>query len=172
MSNKSMQTQQTAALELARLLPPQDGELPVQYISRMMEMLPPPAEDAVNKIVASILGADTPGDENELWDAMSSKDAAGKAFRFHSVHAYPSTYEESPLRYFLVCNVTDLASGEKAVLTTGAVNVVTALVKAQVLGRLPWDAEVVAPKGVKSNGKIPLRLRWLARPAGAIDDGQ
>ena len=152
--------QSTALVKLPDTLP---DERPLQYVQRLMEMLPQATDDVVQGIAARILSAPTEAEENRMWDATGSKNAAGKRFVFHSVHAYPSDFEDSPLDYYLVCRVTDMDSGEKSVLTTGSVNICTSLVKAQVLGRLPWEAEIVAPKRTPKSGRVPLRLRWIAR---------
>lgn len=148
---------------LALLPPAEPAETNRDYLVRLMEMLPDPSEDVVDKIMGQILAAPTPMAENQLWDALGSRDAVGRRFIFRSCHILPSDYEEAALPYFLVCRVTDLESGEETVLSTGSANIVTSLVKAQVLGQLPWEAEIVAPKRTPKSGRVPLRLRWIAR---------
>lgn len=143
--------------------PMEPDERPFAYLGRLMEMLPPPPGDVVEQIMTQILDTESPFDENMVWDTLSSKDAVGRRFVFHSVHVQPSDYENSPLPFFLVAKVTDLESGEQTVLTTGSVNVVTSLVKAQLLGNLPWAAEIMGPRKPTQNGYLPLHIRWQAR---------
>lgn len=155
---------------LALLPPATADETNRQYLIRLMEMLPDPDEDVVDKIIGQILEAGSPMEENQLWDATGSKNAIGKEFIFRSVHLQPSEYENGTLPYYLVCKVTDLESGEETVLTTGSVNIVTSLVKAQVLGRLPWQARIVAPANTPKSGRIPLKLRWIAKVLDQVED--
>lgn len=148
---------------LATLHPPEPGERGVAYVARMMELLPPPDDEVIDRIAESILRADAPSDENEIWESVGSRDCIGKRFIFHSVHINPSDFENGPLPWYLVCRVTDMSTGEETVLTTGSVNICTSLVKAQLLGNLPWEAEIVGPRRVPKSGHVPLHLRWMAR---------
>lgn len=145
-------------------LPQRDvAETNLEYVERLMELLPPASEDVIDSIAGQILEAETMAEQNAVWDATGSKDAVGRQFIFHSVHLQPSDYDEALLPYYLVCRVTDRTTGERTVLTTGSLNVMVALVKAQVLGQLPWEAEIVGPRRTPKTGRIPLHLRWIAK---------
>lgn len=148
---------------LANLPKPTDDERPIHYLARIMEMLPPQSDDVVDRILDSILTAPTQMEENKLWDSTGSKDAIGKRFIFHSVHIQPSDYEDSPLPYFVIAKVTDLQTGEETVLTSGSVNIVTSLVKAQLLGNLPWEGEIRGPRRTPKNGRVPLHMLWVGK---------
>lgn len=161
--------QWTALAELPGVEP---DELPTRYVARIMEMLPPPSADAIEKIAAGILGAPSPGEENQLWEATGSRDLVGRCFIWHRVTAQPSDYQDAPLPYFLACEVTDKATGERTIVTTGSVNICTSLVKAQLLGNLPWEAEIVGPRRTPKSGHIPLHLRWLARVVQPADQSE
>lgn len=152
-------------------LPPVEGdEGAIDYVNRVMELLSPPEGDAAERIVAGLLTAPTGPEENKLWDATGSKNAMGKRFIFHRVFIQPSDFEEARLDFYLVCSVTDCETGERGILTTGSLNIVTSLVKAQLLGNLPWEAEIIGPKRVPRSGHVPLRLRWVAKIVDADDD--
>lgn len=153
-------------------LPPMTATESVpQWITRLMEMLPPPADDVADKIAAAILTAESPIEENMLWEgATSSKNLMGERFIFHSCHIQPSDQEDSRLPYYLICDVTNCGTGERGVMSTGSYNIVAALVKAQVLGQLPWEAEIVGPRRRKEN-KLPLHLRWIAKIVDSDQDG-
>jgi len=150
---------------LARIAPVEEGEKPLTYVTRLMQMLPPPAEDAVQMFAASILNAGGPADENAFWDAetLSSKNAEGRRFIFRNCFIHDSDHPEGPFPWYLAVQVTDMESGEETILTTGSANIVTALVKAQLLGALPWEGEIVGPKRTPKSGHRPLHIRWLAR---------
>lgn len=152
----------TALLEV---LQPRENESNLVYMVRLMEMLPPATEDVIDSIAGRILAADSFEAENALWDSTGSKDAVGESFIFHSVHIQPSDYEEGVLPFFLVCKVTHCGTGERTVLTTGSTNICTSLVKAQLLRRLPAQAQIVGPRRTPKSGHVPLRLRWQARMA-------
>lgn len=150
---------------LTRIHPVEQGEKPFAYIARLMEMLPPPSEDAAQKIAAEILNAVGPQGENMFWDGetLSSKNAEGRAFIFRRCFIHPTDYDTGPFPYFLAVEVTDLETGEDTVLTTGSANIVTALVKAQLLGALPWEGKIVGPRRKLRSGHVPLHISWMAR---------
>lgn len=154
---------------LVGLPTPDPTETALTYMARIMEMLPPQPEDVIEKIAAQILMAESPMEENLLWDATGSKGSVDKTFIFHSVHIQPSDHEDAVLPYFLVCKVSDPKTGEAGILTTGSTNICTSLVKAQLLGNLPWEAKIVGPKRKPKNGRMPLHLQWVAK---IVSDGQ
>ena len=135
----------------------------LDYVQRLMEMLPPPAADVIDAIAGKILAAGSMYEENLLWEGTSSKDALDRRFIVHSVSVQPSDFEDSPLDYYVVAHVTDLDAGERTVFTSGSINIAVALVKAQLLGQLPWECEIKGPKRTPKNGRIPLHIRWVAK---------
>lgn len=150
---------------LARIAPIVEGEKPLTYVTRLMDMLPPPSEDAAQMFAAEILNAGGPADENAFWDGetLSSKNCEGRRFIFRSCFIHPSDHPEGVFPYYLAVQVTDLASGEDTILTTGSANIVTALVKAQLLGALPWEGTIVGPKRPTTKGFRPLHILWGSR---------
>lgn len=153
----------TALTELPR---PMDGERPIHFLARIMDMLPPQTDDVVDRILDQILMAPTQMEENKLWDSTGSKDAIDKSFIFHSVHVQPSDYSDGPLPYFIIAKVTDIQTGEETVLTSGSVNIVTSLVKAQLLGNLPWQGTIKGPRRKATNGRVPLHIMWVGKVVG------
>jgi len=151
---------------LAALPQPAAEERPIHYLARIMEMLPAQSDDVVDRILDNILTAGSQMDENKLWDSTGSKDAIGKRFIFKSVHIQPSDYEDGPLPYFVIAHVTDAVTGEDTVLTSGSVNIVTSLVKAQLLGNLPWEGEIKGPRRTPKNGRVPLHIMWIGKVVG------
>lgn len=170
MSSRNLPVPATRPTSIVELHPVQPDEKALQYIGRLMEMLPPPDEDVIDRIAAGILSAPSPMEENQLWDSTGSKDCVGKAFVAHSVHIQPTDYEEAPLPYFVIVKVTDLESGEKTILTSGSVNICTSLVKAQLMGSLPWQFEIVGPRRPSKAGRLPLHVRWVAKVVEVGED--
>lgn len=164
---------QSLALRLQQLAPREPDESALRYVARLMEMLPEPSQNVVEKLTEAILQSDGPMAENEFWDGatLSSKTAIGRRFVFRSVHIQPTDHKDAALPFYLVCEVLDLESGEETVLSTGAVNVVTSLVRAQLVGGLPWEAEIVGPRRPLRSGRVPLHLRWIARIVQPDQDG-
>jgi hypothetical protein len=160
--------QSTALVALPAIKP---DETNLRYMTRLMEMLPPQTEDVIDRIAGQILGAATQYEENLIWDATGSKEAIGKRFVFHSVHLQPSDYDEALLPYFLVCKVTDLDTGEQTVLTTGSTNIMASLIKAQILGQLPWEGEIAGPRRMPKSGHMPLHMRWIAQVVTPSEEG-
>jgi hypothetical protein len=158
---------------LARIAPPVEGEKPLSYVARLMDMLPPPSEDAAQMFAAEILNAGGPADENAFWDAetLSSKNAEGRSFIFRSCFIHESDHPEGVFPYYLAVQVTDLETGEDTVLTTGSANIVTALVKAQLLGALPWEGKIVGPRRQPKSGHRPLHILWGSRIVEQPEDG-
>lgn len=154
-------------MTLAKLHPLQEGETPLAYVARMMQLLPEPDEDAVNKIAAGILAADDLDDENQLWDSTGSSKLIGKTYVFQRLTVRPSDFDNAPLPFFLVCMATDYETGQETVITTGSVNIVTSLIKAHLLGNLPAVAEICGPRRRPKSGYIPLHLRWMVKMAVA-----
>jgi hypothetical protein len=162
-TDSNLPAEQSAWTALTKLPAVEPDESALRYVARLMQLLPPQPDDVIDSIAAQILAAPTAAEENRLWDATGSRDVANRAFVFHSVHLQPSDYEDALIPWYLVCKVTDQETGEKRVLTTGSINIMTALVKAQMLGNLPWEAEIVGPRRTPKSGRIPLHLRWLGK---------
>jgi len=152
-------------------LPAQAPDMPAsQYILGLMEMLPPQPGDVIEAIAQAILDAPNMQAQNAVWESTSSKDVVGKEYIWHSCHLQPSDYEDSWTPWYLVCKVTDLETKEDTVVTTGSFNLMTALVPAQVLGRLPWQGRIVGPKRGKTKaGRVPLHMMWIAKVERIIE---
>jgi hypothetical protein len=155
--------------QLVNMLPgglpvPLEAEKVQEYVIRLMDMLPPPKEDVTDRLAAMILMSDSEQQENEIWSSTtSSKELVGKRFIFHSVHIQPSDYPDSWSPYYIICPATDCETGEETAISTGSLNLVTSLVKAQLLGNLPWEAEIAGPRRVPKSGHIPLHIRWVGK---------
>lgn len=163
----------TSYVRLNEMRPRQAGESAVNWVGRLMEMLPQPTEDVVDKITEALLASEGPADENAFWDegTTATRNALNRRFIFRSVHALPSDQPDSLLPFYLICRVTDPVSGEELLLNTGSVSIVTALVKAQLLGALPWEAEIVGPRRQTRNKRTPLHMRWIAKVVEEGGDG-
>lgn len=155
---------------LVQLHPIESGESAIRYVERLMQLLPAPDENTVEKIAAQIIAADNMVDENEMWESTGSAKLIGRRFRFDSLTLLPSTYDESPFGWYLGIQAVDTATGEEVFITSGSVNLVTSLVKAHFLGNLPAIGEIMGPRRPPKSGHTPLHMRWQARVAVSNDE--
>jgi len=137
----------------------------------MLERVPEPDDDGTARIVAAILGAETPQELDAAWDAEGMRDFCDQAVIVRAVHKLPSTYTGG-LGVFLVCRCELPGVGEELILTTGSVSIVAQLVKAHTHGWLPLT--VVPRKAESRNGYFPMHLELVrqakrARP-GVVEN--
>lgn len=158
--SKSLAETPAQVTDLVRMPEVRADETPTTYLARIMEMLPEPPDDVVDKITAQILQAPTLEAENQVWDSTSSKNCIGRLYEFLSVHVLPSDQPDSRLPYYVVANAIDRETGEKTVVSSGSMSIVASLVKAQLMGRLPAVAEIMGPRRETKNKRMPLHLRW------------
>lgn len=133
-----------------------------RYLERLMDALPAPDEDAGDALIGKLLGAATLTEQNDAWDATSTRDLIGRRFVFHTLTCRPSDQPDG-LQFFLVCRVTDSETGEQDTITTGSQNVVAQLVRAYYGGMLPAEARIEGPKRKTPDGKTPLHLIWTGK---------
>lgn len=133
-----------------------------RYLERLMEGLPEPEGDQSDALTGKILSAGSFQEENDVWEATSSRDLIGRRYIFREIRARKAEQPEG-LQYFLVCTVEDPRTHEQDTITTGATNVCASLVRAAYLGQLPAEAEIRGPKRPVEGGKTPLHLHWLGK---------
>lgn len=168
-SDKLIPAQSTA---IVRLPAKQLDETNTQWLQRLAELLPAPSEDVADRLVGEILGSPDMVNENMIWESTSSRELINHRFVWHGIAMQPST-ESDGLPFFLVCDVTDRATGEKKVITTGSLNLCASLIRAHFHNAFPWEGEIVGPRRPPKNGRMPLHMRWVARvvmPEDGDDD--
>lgn len=156
--------QNGAGTDILALPSREPDESNFRYLERLMQMLPAPESDGGDELIGKILGTDSLQEENDLWDSNSTARLIGHRVVFHECWARPSDQPQG-LQFFLVCRITDRATGETDTLTTGSQNIVASLVRRAFLGQLPAEAEICGPKRKTEDGKVPLHLRWIGKVA-------
>lgn len=126
----------------------------------MLTEVPDAAGDAVAGIVAQILQAERVEDLDRPWDAEGMREFIGRQIRVESLHKMPSDYAKG-LGCYLVCQITDVGSGEQLVLTTGSVSIVAQLVRAYTLNALPLTVVPVQSDKPSKNGYYPMHVELV-----------
>lgn len=113
--------------------------------------------DAYESIVLQLLAASDVDGLNAPWDTDAAEKLAGYRLRIESITRRPSDYKEG-LGIYLVCQGTNMGTGEKFTLTTGSVSVVAQLARAWYLGQFPVICELVIADKLTKNGYRPQHL--------------
>lgn len=120
-------------------------------------------EDPTPRMMNAIMMATNMGEFEQLFDAAHFKNMDGHKIRVTAIRAAESTYENSRLGMFLVCDITDLETGEERVMTCGSEISMAQLLKCHVEGWLPADFQIITKDTPTKAGFKPMRLRALAR---------
>lgn len=118
-------------------------------------------EEASERIVLQLLGAQDASDLNAPWDSAPAEELAGKRLRIDTIERRPSDFQDG-LGVYLVCKGLILDTGEKLVFTTGAISIVAQLVRAHFLGGLPAICELVIAERPTKKGYRPQHLKIMA----------
>jgi hypothetical protein len=136
-------------------------ELTSQFTAMVASIPETDDDDASERIVLQLLGADDVGDLNAPWDSVPAEELAGKRLRIDTIERRPSDFQDG-LGVYLVCKGLILDTGEKLVYTTGAVSIVAQLVRAHFLGGLPAICELIIADRPTKKGYRPQHLKFLA----------
>lgn len=132
----------------------------------VLAQLPPLEEDPTPRMIELMLNAESPAEWENVFRARGLKDSVNAKFRVHGVRYSESAFEESLTGVFLVCDVTNLDSGERDVLTVGGDIAMAQVLNLVKKGNLPWDFQVVEKPTPTKSGYKPIHLVSLGRPAG------
>ena len=135
----------------------------------VLEMLPPLEDDPTPRMMEIMLNAASPAEWETVFQSQSLKGAVDKRFRIHGVRWSRSQFAESLTGVFLICDVTDLETGERDVLTVGADVAMAQVLNLVKTGNLPWDVAVTQKATPTAAGYYPIHLTSLGRPAGSAD---
>jgi hypothetical protein len=130
-------------------------------LTLLMNDVPEADEDAYARIIADILGAQTPADLDAAWNANGIDKYADVALRVDSIHRMPSDFDEG-LGMYLVVNAVIPGDGERVTVTTGSVSICAQLIKAFNLKAFPL---IVIPRKSKrptKAGYYPMHLEIVA----------
>lgn len=150
--------QTTPGTEVATLVSPETMALFAQMAVGIPEAND---EDAYENIVLQLLQANDAGELNAPWDTNSAEQIAGKRLKIETIQRRASDMAGG-LGMYMVCKGVNLESGEKFVLTTGAVSVVAQLARAWYLKGFPLICELQIADTPTKNGYRPQHLTVLA----------
>lgn len=126
-------------------------------------------DDPTETMLEAILTAANPADWEKVFTANHFKDSATQRWRIHTYRTADSQFE-GDLKYFLVLDITDLATGERTVATCGSVMAIGQILNAEARGALPMDVEVVRKDKPTKAGFYPMRLRFLGSAGAPMGD--
>lgn len=92
-------------------------------------------DDAGARILAAIINADSPEQINEIWESTGLQAFAGHHLLIRRLGKLPSNHRG--LGYYLGIDALDETTGEEVYATSGAANVLGALIKAYTSDWLP-----------------------------------
>ena len=131
-------------------------------LTPLLQTVPEADDDAYVGIIRQLMGAQTAADLNAPFSLEGLQGWEGKAIVVNGIKRMPSDYD-SGLGLYLVCDITDPASGERKVVSTGSTNIIVQLVKAHQLGAFPVTCIPRFAKKPTANGYTPMHLEFLVR---------
>jgi hypothetical protein len=148
--------------------PDADLELAAQQLlapmRQFIESLPNVDDDPTPRMMQKIFESPDAGSWEDVFTAAHFKDSVGKQVRIHTFRPSPSTYPGG-LKWYLVCEVTWLDTGEVDVLTISSQMAMAQLLNCWKRNDLPHDFEIVAKPRPSKRGFTPMRLRSLRTKA-------
>lgn len=157
MANRTKDAPEPAALQVV------PGETTIERINNFLALQPSVEDDPTETMLEAILQAPDPSDWEKVFTAQHFKDSDKAQWRVHAYRVSPSQFQGS-LKFFLILDITDLATGEKTVATCGSEMAVAQLLNAQGRSKLPIDVEVVRKPTPTRAGFHPMRFRYLGGP--------
>lgn len=115
-------------------------------------------EGAYESIVLQLLQADDIDALNAPWDSTDGDRLAGHRLKIETITRRQSDFAGG-LGLYLVCQGTDMGTGEKFTWTTGSVSIVAQLARAWHLGGFPVIAELIVGDPSPSTGRRPQHLK-------------
>lgn len=145
------------------------GDTPSDKLNRYLETVPAYTEDPTEAMLTAVLESKDPMDWDRIFSALSFKDSDKARVRINAFRPGESAFQGG-LRYFLVMDVTDLASGVRGVMTCGSVMAVAQVVNAALTVGLPIDVEVVRKATPTKAGWYPMHLKFIGRTETPLGD--
>ena len=135
----------------------------------VLETIPQADEDPTERMAAFIMGQ-PPERWEELWAGLPSvKDNVGERFVVHDIRARESDFE-GPLGLYLICDVTNVKTGEKGLLSCSSEMSLVQLVTLYRTGRLPATVEIVQKDKPTKAGFRPIHLRYIGAQGAPLGD--
>ena len=126
-------------------------------LSAAFSLIPDGGGDELG-ILRQIMQANNVEELDTPWGkADGLKNFLGQRIRVNAAKKVPSDYAEG-LGWFLVLDITDVASGEKFTVTTGSTSVMAQVLKAYSLGQVPFECAPVEADKQTDAGYFPQHL--------------
>lgn len=135
----------------------------VEMFTRLMTDIPMSEPDeALGRIVAQILAAESPEELEEPWNGEGMRNLSGRLLRITDVRRLPSEFLSGP-GWYLGCTAVLVETGESKFVTTGSISILAQIGRAVQAGWLPMD--VVPRQAVKPSrkGYRPMHLEIVRR---------
>ncbi len=131
-------------------------------LTPLLAQVPEADDDAYVGIIRQLLSAQTAADLNAPFSLEGLQEWADKAIIVNSIKRMPSDFD-SGLGLYLVADITDPASNEHKVVSTGSTNIIVQLVKAHQLGAFPVACIPRFAKKPTAAGYTPMHLEFITR---------
>lgn len=129
-------------------------------LEERLASIPGVDEDPTERMLALVDQVESPEDWNAIWDKLPAiRDFEGKRIQLNDIRLRESDFEGSA--YYLLLDVTDLDSGERAIISSSSTMCNLQAAKAYIEGWLPLKVEVRGPRQPSKNGFRPLHLHTL-----------
>ena len=135
----------------------------VEAFQRIMADIPmSDPDDAMARIVAQILNAETPEELEEPWNGEGMRNLTGRLLRITDVRRLPSEFLSGP-GWYLGCTATLVEVGETKFVTTGSLSILAQLGRAAQAGWLPLDVVPREADKPTAKGYRPMHLEIVRR---------
>ena len=141
----------------AENMPVPMSEKAIAAFDSMLAAIPEVGEDAWLSILSQIAEATTVEALDSPWKAGGLEDLKDTPIRITAIRRAPSDFE-SGFGAYLIADCVRLDTGEKVVVTTGAVSVVAQLARAHALNALPLTVIPRVAARASANGFHPQHL--------------
>ena len=140
-------------------------------LEERLSQIPGVDEDPTERMLQLVDQVDDPTQWNAIWDKLPAiRDFEDRQLQLNDIRLRASDFEGSD--YYLLLDVTDLATGERQIISSSSVMCNLQAAKAFLSGWLPLKVEVRGPRKPSQAGFRPLHLHTLEpeelkRKAGA-----
>lgn len=138
----------------------------LRAVELLINDIPEAEDDAVEKILHQLLGAQSPDQLDDPWKSEGLRRLVDVPIRIDRVTRRPSDYEDG-LGVYLLIEGHNLRTDQPVTVTTGSASVCAQLVIAHRNGWLPLTVYPRGPKRPKANGRFPMHLEITT--AAAVD---
>lgn len=131
----------------------------------MIGLIPDAESGGQDNILRTIFAATTPEELEAPWNARDNKFPLGVVVRVESVAKRPSDYAGG-LPFYMVCQATNLETGEATEYQTGSVSCTAQIAQAVFNEQLPIQVKLVQAAKASKNGYFPEHFEIII-PAAA-----